>query len=114
MSSFLGIAYNKWHGVLGALVSFAGIISSIWWLDVESLQAHFLLAVAISTVINMLLQLWNEWFQLTSEDAPGAYQTWKNARANSRDDMKWWILGWVGGTFVGVIVLTLIDKLGGF
>jgi hypothetical protein len=109
--SFLGISYNKWHGVLGALVSLVGIVSSIWWLKVDSLQAHFILAVAISTVINMLLQLWNEWLQLTSEKGPSNYGTWKNARKNSRDDMKWWILGWVGGTFAGVIVLTVIDKV---
>lgn len=109
--SFLGISYNKWHGIFGALIQVAGIVSSIWWLKAESLQVHFIYAIAWTTAINMLLQLWNEWFQLTSNKAPVKYNTWKNARANSRDDMKWWILGWIGGTFLGVIILTLIDKL---
>ena len=108
---FWGISYNKWHGVLGALVSVVGIVSSLWWLKTESLQAHFILAIAIATVINILLQLGNEWLQLTSDKAPENYRTWKNARANSRDDMKWWMLGWLGGTFLGIVILTLIDKL---
>ena len=109
--SFLGISYNKWHGVLGAFVQISIIVTSFWWLKAESLQVHFISAVVFATVINMLLQLWNEWLQLTSNSAPDNYTTWKNARANSRDDMKWWILGWIGGTFLGVIVLTVIDKL---
>jgi len=109
--SFLGISYNKWHGVLSAFIMVTGIVTSIWWLKTESLQAHFLIAVSLSSVVDMLLQLWNEWIQLVSNKAPEKYRTWKNARANSRDDMKWWILGWIGGTFVGVIALTVIDKV---
>jgi len=111
MSTWLGIKFNKWHGIFGALIQVVGISTSGWWISTELLQLQFILAIGVTTLFNSQLQLTNEWLQLTSKKAPDNYRTWKNARANSRDDMKWWILGWIGGNFLGIIILTLIDKL---
>jgi hypothetical protein len=111
MSKFLGISYNKWHGVLGFLIQVIGISTSGWWLHADLLQVQFILAIAATTLFNSQLQLTNEWFQLTSKNLIKNYGSLKNAQANSKDDMKWWLLGILGGTFFSVIVLILIDKL---
>lgn len=111
MSTFLGIKFNHWHGVLAGLIQVVGINTSFWWLRTDMLQFQFILAISISTLFNSLLQLTNEWFQLTSKNVLKNYGSYKNAIANSRDDMKWWVLGLIGGTFLGVIIFTVIDKL---
>ena len=96
--------------VLSFAITFFGILSSIWWLDVSPLQLHFILAAAISNVVAMLLQLWNEWIQLTSKNVIEEYGLFENAQINSKKDMKWYFIGSFAGTFLGVIGLTILDK----
>jgi hypothetical protein len=111
MSTFLGIAYNKWHGIFGALIQIVGITTSFWWLKTDLLQVQMYAAITISTFINLLLQSMNEAFQFLDENIVKNYGSLENAQANSRDDWKWWLLGLIGGSFLGVIIFVVIDKI---
>jgi hypothetical protein len=111
MSTWLGIKYNLWHGIFGALIQVVVIVSSYWWSTANSLQAQMLSAIGLSTLFNFALQAGNEAFQLKSPNVIKNYGSWENAQANSRDDWKWWLLGTISGTFLGVIIFVFIDKI---
>lgn len=113
MSKFLGIAYNLWHGIFGALIQVVAIATSYWWLKTDSLQVQFIYAITWSTLINFSLQAGNEAFQFLDRNIVKNYGSLENAQANSKDDWKWWILGWFGGNLLGVAIFITIDKLGG-
>lgn len=106
---FLGISYNKWHGVIPLIIMFLSL--TLIPLIVGHSQASFLSIWAGALIVLWMLQGVNESWQFLSKDLIKTYKSLKNAQANSKDDWKWFIMGCAAGTFLGFIGFTLVDKL---
>lgn len=106
---FLGISYNKWHGVIPAVVMLLALTLIPIWMGHS--QATFLLVFFSASITLWMLQGVNESWQAISKDLIKNYKSLKNFQTNSKDDWKWFIMGWLAGSFLGFIGFTLVDKL---
>ncbi len=108
MSKWLGVAYNKWHGIFSALVMVIAIGCSGFYLEFDSLQVQFLLALLIGLVASFALQAGNESKQALSKTIVQDYGSYENFQKNSRDDWRWWVIGVVAGTIIGGILFAIL------
>jgi len=109
MSTFLGIKYNQWHGVIPFVCMFLAL--TVIPIFVGHSQSSFLLIMLSTSLVMWMLQGVNESWQAISKDLIKNYKSLKNFQTNSRDDWKWFIVGWIAGSFVGLIGFSLVDKL---
>jgi len=101
--SFLGIDYDKWHGIIAfGLVLILMIIISLWL--PFSKQESYLIAVIISSFFVFFLQALNESIQALDSDIEFKYGSWKNFQQNSRKDWAYTIKGWSLGLFFGTLI----------
>ena len=105
MSKFLGIKYNMWHLVLGALVMTVGVPLLPLYLNKHFTPGEGLIwANVITFLINALLQSGNENVQALDGGVVSKYGSLTNFQTNSRDDWRKWIAGVFIGAFIGNII----------
>ena len=109
MIKFLGIAYNKWHGIISALIMIAAVVSAGFIADFSRLS--LLVAILGGTLLAVALQGVNESVQALDKDVEKKYGSCKVFQENSRDDWGWFIRGWILGTILSVILFVLFDKV---
>jgi len=109
MSTFLGIGYDLWHGIFGALIMVVSIV--VCSILIGFTQAGMLLGVGVGVFVGLLLQSLNESMQAISSTLLKDYGSLKNFQANSRRDWKYWMLGTFVGALIGVLIFILIDKV---
>jgi len=109
MSKFLGIAYNKWHGIISALIMGVAVVLA-GFVD-EFSQLSLLVGILGGSLLAIALQGVNESIQALDKDVEKKYGSYKAFQDNSRDDWGWFIKGWIIGTISSVIVFVFFDKV---
>ncbi len=95
---FLGIEYNKWHGILAviavflAFVFFDLIMGGILRTAVGP-AAAFLLLMALGILSALFLHNWNEAHQAIDPKLLDKYGSLARFQSDSRDDWKWFWRG---------------------
>ena len=109
MSTFLGIKYNMWHGVIPAVLF--PLVMGISVAMNGASQLTFVLTWAYSSVVLFMLQGVNEAWQLIRGDVEKEYGSWENAQANSKDDWKWFFIGYGTGLGLAAAIFIILDKM---
>jgi len=102
---FLGISYDKWHGILALLV--IGLIFAITLVLIHGIMSpgmEFLTAWLIGFFVAHHLQSWNEARQAIDPMIQFKYGSYEAFQANSLND---WRYFWYG-VFLSMFVLGII------
>ena len=109
---FLGIEYDKWHGIL-AFAGFVGFFVILFFLFGGFListvggGSAMLSMIAIAFLLVHHLQAWNEARQAIAGGVTNTYRTWSNFILDSRED---WGYFWKGIRygFVGIVIFLFV------
>ncbi len=100
---FLGIPFDYWHIIIPVVTLV--VLIPIIFLNVKKKCGFMLLAIMLLTL--SLLQFWNEWAQIPNYHLYGTIQDFL---ANSRNDIKLFVIGMFGGSFLGFLIYSLIER----
>ena len=107
MSTFLGVNYDKWHGIGafgGSIIAFLILYWLIPWDSNPALQV--LIPIVLSALTMFGFQLANESYQ--KEHWEGNYRSYEAFEANSRRDWKFFWYGIFAGQFINGLLGGLI------
>jgi len=94
---FLGIPYNKWHGIISFIVQVVMFVSlAFLFPEADQLMGPglaFLLFQIIAFLIAHHLQSWNEARQAIDPWLPEKYGDYERFQIDSRDDWRYFYLG---------------------
>lgn len=116
---FLGINYDKWHGIIAAL-SMVLIFAVLWLPSIKGTwEAGFcailywgaipmsLMYQGFALLISHWLQCWNESWQARDPHLEAKYGTWQDFIANSRTDFRWFWRGAGLATIINLLIMLL-------
>jgi len=107
MSTFLGVDYDKWHGILSFLGSIAAFLILYWlvpWDDNPALQVLIPMVLSAGTMFGF--QIANESYQ--REHWEGNYASLEHFETDSRLDWRYFWYGIFAGQFINGLLGGLI------
>ena len=112
MGKFMGIGYDMWHLVLGALVMAVGVpLLPLYLNRYFEAGSALIWANLITFLIDTLLQSGNENVQAMDPNVTTKYGSWVNFQINSKKDWRNWIAGVFIGAFIGNIIWLVLYVL---
>ena len=102
---YLGISYDKWHGILANLTVGAVTIFSWYLLDIKNPSLNLIVSVLLGTIIAHHLQSWNESKQAIDPKLVKKYGSLENFQNNSKKDWKYFWYGTLSGWVIPIIII---------
>lgn len=85
---------NYWHGIIPFTIL---TVCVAFWGNEFRIMAELVLCLAF-------LQFFNEWKQAVHERVIDYYGSWRNFQYNSKDDVKYYVIGTLAGIILGYTI----------